>query len=158
MEEINFFLKRIWGFVSQTSAAVRSNMRAASCFDLLWSRRHPWLSRPSQDGSLWWRFVTAAAAAAARQDVLDAKAGGAYPLLAYVFCKKASIRLALSGAPAQPRKRSCKREALTKLNFGILIALLAKVGAACRCFRCVEPIACALECPRPACSKNEADR
>ena len=88
MEEINFFLKRIWGFVSQTSAAVRSNMRAASCFDLLWSRRHPWLARLSQDGTLWWCVVTGAAAAAAQQDVLDAQAGGAYPLLAYVFCKK----------------------------------------------------------------------
>ena len=63
------------GFVSQTSAAVRSNMHAAPCFDLLWSRRHHRLARPSQDGSLWWRFVTAAAAAAAQQDILGAKAG-----------------------------------------------------------------------------------
>ncbi|XAT58275.1 hypothetical protein GN241_13465 [Rhodobacteraceae bacterium IMCC1335] len=70
------------GFVSQTSAAVCSNMRAASCFDLLWSRRHHRLSRPSQDGTLWWRVVSAAAAAAAaeQQDVLDATAGGAYLL------------------------------------------------------------------------------
>ncbi|HBM68752.1 MAG TPA: hypothetical protein DDZ82_08005 [Rhodobacteraceae bacterium] len=80
MEEINFFLKRIWGFVSQTSVAVRSNMRAASCFDLLWSRRHHRLARLSQDGSLWWRVVTAAAAAAEQQDVLDATAGGVYLL------------------------------------------------------------------------------
>jgi hypothetical protein len=101
LEEINFFLKRIWGFVSQTSAAVRSNMRAASCFDLLWSRRHPWLSRPSQDGSLWWRFVTAAAAAAARQDVLDAKAGGAYPYWLMFSAKKRR-----SGWPYQEPLRS----------------------------------------------------
>jgi hypothetical protein len=50
---------------------------------------------------LWWRFVTAATAAAAQQDAFNAKAGDAYPLLAYVFCKKRR-----SGWPYQEPLRS----------------------------------------------------
>ncbi|MBL6609150.1 MAG: hypothetical protein ISQ87_10975 [Rhodobacteraceae bacterium] len=83
------------GFVSQTSAAVCSNMRAASCFDLLWSRRHHRLSHP---GTLWWRVVTAAAAAAEQQDVLDAKAGGSTSFWLMFFAKSVD-RLGLIRSP-----------------------------------------------------------
>ena len=66
------------------------------------------MPRLGQDGTVWWRDVTAMCAAAEQQDAVNATAGVACLLLADVL-QKALVGLALSGAPCDAWKANLQK-------------------------------------------------
>ena len=85
------------------------------------------MPRLGQDGTVWWRDVTATGAAAKQQNAFKATAGFTCFLLADVLQKH------WSGWPcpellAVLGKRICKRWAVINLKFCVIIAPLAKLG------------------------------